>query len=250
MSAGDPDRTRFERALDEIAGRGRKVRFWWRDDDAERPTPELARLFALAGRHDLPLGLAVIPAGAVEQLAAAVNAAPLAAVLQHGWSHANHAAPGEKKQELGADRPVAAIVQELRAGRQKLAALFGDRFLPVLVPPWNRIADEVVRELGGVRFGGLSTFGPAESANPQRVNTHLDIFDWTNGPRPLTPDEAYAVLAREARRRLDGEEEPIGILTHHLRHTPESWSLLDELFGLLAGHPAISWPPIAALFPV
>ena len=80
-------------------------------------------------------------------------------------------------------------------------------------------------------LAGLSTFGPAPAEDRHQVNTHLDIFEWRPERRPLSRVEAYAVLNLEIERRLTGEDEPIGILTHHLVHAEASWDFLDELLG-------------------
>ena len=60
--------------LDAWAAAGRTATFWWRDDDATAPTPELGRLLRLAGAHGAPLALAVIPAEAGPALAEALAA--------------------------------------------------------------------------------------------------------------------------------------------------------------------------------
>ncbi len=59
----DPQRFRQELTdhLDWFAERGRKVRFWWRDDDAIEPTPALERMLSLANNHDVDVAFAVIP---------------------------------------------------------------------------------------------------------------------------------------------------------------------------------------------
>jgi hypothetical protein len=246
MTAGDAERARVEQRLAVAERDGRKITFWWRDDDAEAATPELERLLALTDRYGLPLSLAVIPIGAGETLAARLRHVSRVAVLQHGWTHANHAAPGAKKIELGGGRPVDDILSDLNLGREKLARLFGEAFLPILVPPWNRIADDVAERLGETGLAGLSTFGPRRAR--RQVNTHLDIFDWKGTRGPMRREQAMAILAGEIERRCEDDEEPIGILTHHLRHEAESWSLLEELAALLANHPAASWPTAAELF--
>ena len=132
---------------------------------------------------------------------------------------------------------------ELQAGRRQLGAMFA-KFLPVLVPPWNRIgaAGDAARRAAGLT--GLSLYGPNRSGDPHQVNTHLDIFDWKGARGPMARTEAYAVLCAELARRLDGDPEPVGILTHHLIHQPASWALLDELFAGLRNHPAVAWPAI------
>ena len=56
---------------------GRAADLWLRDDDAVEPTAALDRLLALAGRHSIPLTLAVIPAHAGEALAVRLSGEPL-----------------------------------------------------------------------------------------------------------------------------------------------------------------------------
>lgn len=243
---GDAARARLLALLDEGAAKGRTLDFWWRDDDAEDATPPLDQLLTLAARHDLPLALAVVPKGATEALAARVRSAPRAAVLQHGWAHESHASAGEKKIELGGTQPLAETLDQLRRGRERLSALFPEQFLPVLVPPWNRIAEDVRNARVDVGLAGLSTAGPA--GEPHQVNVHLDIFAWRPARRTLSRAESYSRLSAEVARRLEGDAEPIGIMTHHLVHEAASWSLLDELFATFAKHPAARWPEIGELF--
>jgi hypothetical protein len=77
---------------------------------------------------------------------------------------------------------------------------------------------------------------------------HLDIFEWRPVRRALEPAEAYAVLTTEMQRRLAGDPEPIGIMTHHLVHEEASWAFLDDLFGLIERHSAVVWSLHTALF--
>jgi len=251
---GDAARARLLALLDEASASSQAIDFWWRDDDAEDATPALDQLLALAARHDLPLALAVVPKGATEALAARLRSAPRVAVLQHGWSHDNHASAGEKKIELGGTQPLAETLDQLRRGSERLSALFPEQFLPVLAPPWNRIAEDVRNARGDAGLAGLSTSGPAgggpAAGEPHQVNVHLDIFEWRPARRPLSRAEAYARLLAEAELRLEGDAEPIGIMTHHLVHEPASWSLLDELLATLAKHSAARWPEIGELFGV
>jgi hypothetical protein len=243
---GDAARARLTALLDEAAAKGHALQLWWRDDDAEDATPALQELLALAAQHDLPLALAVVPKGATEALAARLKSEPRVAVLQHGWAHENHAAEGEKKIELGGAYPRDQARDELGHGREKLEALFPGRFLPVLAPPWNRISGEVRGVASEVGLTGLSVAGPADA--PHQVNIHVDIFEWRPVRRPLSRAEVYARVSAEIERRISGSDEPIGIMTHHLVHEEASWTLLDELFGVLAKHPAARWPGTAELF--
>lgn len=245
---GHAQKRRFVELLDAAQARKIPIRFWWRDDDAATATPALDRLLAMARKYDVPLGLAVVPKPATAALAERLAREPKISVLQHGWQHRNYAPEGEKKVELGEHRPAPVVVEELRLGFDRLAKLFPKQFLPVLVPPWNRIAESVRKARQEVGLTGLSVFGPAPAGEPHWVNPHLDIFEWRPVRRPVGSEEAYAVLAAELEKRLAGDPQPIGIMTHHLVHGDENWDFLDELLALIAKRPAVAWPPIAMLF--
>ena len=236
--------------LDAWAAAGRTATLWWRDDDAVEPTPQLTRLTALAARTGVPLALAVVPAHATAALAEVVAGAPGVSVLQHGWAHANHAAPGEKKIELGGTRPTDPVLAELAEGRARLAALFGARFVPALVPPWNRIAPAVAERLTAFGFTGLSTFTPRTS--PFQVNTHVDPMDWRNGGRFAGEAAAVrAALAHLRARRLGtaDPDEPTGLLTHHLAMDEATWAFVERLLEEMRGHPAVRWVGAEEIFP-
>lgn len=233
--------------LERASARSTLIKLWWRDDDAIDATPALDRLLDIAGRYKLPLAIAVVPKQATEALAGRLNQEPLVSVLQHGWRHRNHSPDDRKKAEFGEHRPLEEMVGELTQGFDRLLALLPEQFLPALVPPWNRVCAAVREAQSSVGLLGLSTFGPAETDGAHRVNTHVDIIDWTT--RGLKqPDTIYGLLCDEVERRLAGSHEPIGILTHHLVHQDDSWGFLDELFGLLRSHPTVRWPPTSELF--
>ncbi|MCH8999494.1 MAG: polysaccharide deacetylase family protein [Proteobacteria bacterium] len=233
--------------LDAWAAAGLAATLWWRDDDAVEPSPELARLLALAVARDLPLALAVIPARASQALAEWLEAQPArAALLQHGYAHRSHAADGEKKAELGAQRPANVVLEELARGWGRMTALFGQTWAPILVPPWNRIAERLVPELAGLGFRGLSTLGPRAAAEPApglvQVNTHLDIMHWPPPRGFLGEAESLEILVAQLRARRLGEAdaaEPTGLLTHHPAHDAPAWAFLETLLDRLAGHPAV-----------
>lgn len=233
---------RLRQALDVRAAEGRPVTFWLRDDDAVGPTPALNRLFDLA-RAGVPVTLAAIPAQTGEALAQAVAGVPGIEVAQHGWSHANHAWAGEKKQELGAHRPVEAVMEEVAQGLAKLSALHGPRFVSVMVPPWNRIAPQVVAALPGAGFRALSVYGPAKPGPLPQINTQVDLIDWhgTRGGRDAQ------VLEQEILAAMP--QGPVGILTHHLVHDRAAWDFLDGLAAATLGHPGCRWVAVSALLP-
>jgi len=74
---------------------------WWRDDDAVADSLALDRLLDLSAKFAVPLTLAVIPKPVEQSLANRIQGNELITVAQHGWSHANHGAAGEKTIELG-----------------------------------------------------------------------------------------------------------------------------------------------------
>lgn len=229
----------LRRRLDAAAESGRTIPFWWRDDDAEKPSAALDRLLRVAGSV-VPLTLAVIPAGAGEPLAARLEGLSQVSVAVHGWSHANHAPFWQKPQELGAHRRPAIVAAELARGQDKLRRLFPLQFVPLLVPPWNRIAPEVIRALHG--FAAVSVYG-AEAAGPMPfVNVHVDIIDWrgSRGGR----DEA--VLEAEIISQI-GAGGSIGVMTHHLVHDSAAWRFLERLFENTVGHPAVRWVSVRDL---
>jgi len=242
---GDPW-SRLSAELDAWGAAGLRAQVWWRDDDATAPGPALRRLLDLAAACRAPLALAVIPARmdpALPPLLADHAATP--AVLQHGFTHENHAGPEAKKCELVSPDRRAAVVAELRQGREKLAATFGARFLPVLVPPWNRMSEALPARLPDLGFLGLSAYKPRRAAQAAlgvvQVNCHVDILQWRPERRFLGTQAALALLTDHlaAKRRGTADPgEPSGILSHHAVHDAAAWSFLAELLQRLGRHPA------------
>jgi peptidoglycan/xylan/chitin deacetylase (PgdA/CDA1 family) len=239
----------FRAALDKAAGAGRRIDFWWRDDDAVRTTPALDRLLALARAHDLPLALAVIPADVEKAIADNIAGEPKIAVLQHGWRHLRHNAPDAKKAEFGDDRPLDAMLAEIDGGAARLRALLGDRLLPGFVPPWNRIGPHLAEKLITDRKLVLSTHSPGAPSLPGRLDTHCDIVAWRTTRSAIPADEAFGLLADEVERRLAGASKgPIGLLTHHLVHDDPTWRLLGDILAVITSSPASRWPDPKTLF--
>lgn len=228
----------LRRRLDAAAEAGRPVRFWLRDDDAEMPSGELDTLLALC-RGRAPLTLAVIPAGAGAALADRLAGEAGVSVAVHGWAHANHAFSREKAQELGDHRPVAVVVGEVERGLAKLRGLFPAQAVPLLVPPWNRVAPGVVAAVRG--FRALSVHGPERPAALPMVNVHVDIIDWRGSRGGRDAD----VLAGEIVARA--ERGPVGVMTHHKVHDRVAWAFLERLLDLTCGHPGAVWVPVARL---
>lgn len=228
--------------------------FWWRDDDATAPTPELEALLATAAGADLTVALAVIPQRAEAALAERLADETAVTVLQHGYAHQNHAPLEEKKTELGGHRPAEYMVADLAMGLEILRRRFGDRFRPVLVPPWNRILPKLVPMLPEFGLHGLSAFGPRTRAEPvarlRQINTHLDPIDWRGDRRFVGDDAALAALCDVLDARADGRAdaaEPLGVLTHHLVDGAACFAFLARLAEVTREAGAV-WRDPAELF--
>ena len=170
------------------------------------------------------------------------------AVLQHGYAHENHAGEGERAIELGGQRQAARVIDELQQGWRILQDLFPGRPLPVMVPPWNRIAPELIPLLGALGYRALSCFSarqkPEAVPGLVQANCHVDIIDWRRGRRFRGEEDVIDQLCAHLQARRDGCADPgeaSGVLSHHLVHDENCWRFLDTLFEQCARHPGARW---------
>ncbi|MAO90224.1 MAG: hypothetical protein CMM78_03210 [Rhodospirillaceae bacterium] len=229
---------------------GTQARLWWRDDDARAATPVLDHLLTVA--QGLPLALAVIPVGLEPSLIARMRGVKTVSILPHGYAHSNHEPADRKKAEFGASRDVTQAVSDLRQSLALLQDAFGDQVFPLFVPPWNRIAPEIVECVTDAGLRGVSTF---TDRTPNRrvagLNTHVDILDWkakkqTGRARFLGQEAVLSdLVAALARRRVPtpgtDTTEAVGLLTHHLEHDQDSWDFLARLVQFVDEHPGVGW---------
>jgi len=246
---------RLNDELDAWSARGLRATLWLRDDDACADSPALRRLLGLARDYRVPVAIAAIPAAADATLVDAIACCDEASVIQHGYAHRNHAAPGERAAELGIERALSARLGELGRGRERLADAFGERFIPVLVPPWNRIGGDLVPHLASAGFAGLSHFGPRVRAMAapglREINTHVDPIAWRREREFIGAHAAIERLVAHLRARREQRcdtDEPTGLLTHHLVFGDAAWAFLDALFAHLRQHDAVSWLDVTRAF--
>jgi hypothetical protein len=235
------------------ADAGEEVTLWWRDDDAIEPTKQLTRLTDLVGQFKIPLSLAVIPESASADLAGEVSAcATDTCLLVHGLGHKNHAAPGEKKAEFCGQRPSAEMTTDIGRAWRLLEDKFAGRALPVLVPPWNRIPDEIVSQLPGLGIKGLSTYKARDLTNtPSDLhinNCHIDPINWKSGKTFLGEAQTLGLLTEHLSARRTNSDDPeaisgeiTGILTHHLVQDAKTWAFLDKFAAWTAEQPTVRW---------
>ncbi|HTZ35120.1 MAG TPA: polysaccharide deacetylase family protein [Stellaceae bacterium] len=234
--------------LDRWEENGRVAPLWWRDDDAVAPTAQFYRLLDLA--DGAPLALAVIPADATAELAAALQWFPGVCVLHHGWCHANRAIGG-KKSEYPAERHPVDVADEFDEGRKRMRTLFGRRALPVFVPPWNRFSERFVPLLAEAGFAAISQMAPRKT--PWRggiatIDVDLDVVAWHEDRRFVGEAAALGRLVALLRaRRAVGDDTAIGILTHHLVMDDATENFLARLGEIVAAHPAARWDGVGEL---
>lgn len=251
------------RELDLWEEAGRTATFWWRDDDAADHTEALDTLLYLRDTLDVPLALAVIPAQATSALRDRLNhtedTSKNIAVLQHGYSHKNFADAGARKIELDDSRPAAYVIGDLATGAQALESFPGH--LPVLVPPWNRIAPHLIPFLPELGFCGLSTIGARTRPDPiaglHANNVHVDLVDWRGkrtgraggflSAETILGDTVAHLTARRT-GAADGDE-ATGLMSHHAVLDAESIDFLSEFVARTCAHGTVRWLSAEEMFP-
>lgn len=230
-----PWRALFDRAQ----ASGRPTAVWWRDDDAVEAGPRLGGLLAEAARVGAVVAVAAIPAAAQPSLLRQCEDAG-ATLWQHGVRHADHQRLG-RSAELGSARPVEAIVRECLDHLDRLAS---PAFRKVMVPPWNRMREDLAPALAAAGYEGLSRFGGPPLAEPlARLDTHLDPVAWRSGRGLVAP----AQMARQAEHAAAAGG-PLGLLTHHMAHSDDVGAFVAAFAALVRDHPGARWvAPDAAL---
>ena len=222
--------------------------FWWRDDDAVAVGSQLEKLISIT--ETTGLLLAVIPAHAKAELASAVNAVSHVKAAQHGYAHINHAERGKGlgAWELGLHRGEQVVLDELDHGRLLLETLFEDNFMPVIVPPWNRMDAALLEPVAVRGFTGVSWFGPRDtsmqSKNFSVINSHCDPIRWKTGAKFKGELKTISQLVEHLHARRIGTvdaTEPTGYLTHHIDMSNDSWAFSEQLVQHINNHPAACW---------
>jgi hypothetical protein len=230
--------------LDRWHGVGATATFWWRDDDAVEPTPQLEVLLKHAGA--IPLALAVIPGLVTRELPERLQGLSSVVVLQHGWRHASRVLGGNN--EYPACRPEEDVLRELVEGRVLLMTLFGPQAIPVFVPPWQALDEcflPILRRGGlmGISRKGPRT-GPFAAKGLLQANAHVSPIRWSVPPS-FGDDGVYlqAVADHLHGRRLGlcDRAEPTGLLTHHLVQDPRSYEFVSRFVEIVSCHRAAAW---------
>lgn len=211
--------------------------FFFRADDIGAGGQAFRSLCHLFRHHDVPLAMAVIPAWLTairtkQLFAAAPLEEPLWGWHQHGWRHANWQRTG-KKSEFGEERPVEKQWQDICRGLKKMTDIFGNRFIPVFTPPWNRLPGATLRILQELDFKAVSITGalprvPKGIVGLKNLRIQMDLH--TRKAKDAQADFQDLLVELNA---LMTRKEPVGIMLHHQRMTPFAFEFLDELLHLL-----------------
>ena len=118
---------------------------------------------------------------------------------QHGLAHVNHEREG-RKCEFGPARDAAAQRRDIADGRERLAALLGDRVDPIFTPPWNRCTADTGRVLAELGFAVLSREARAEPLGVPGLAELPVSVDYIR----LLPEELGPPDRRGDRRRVAG----------------------------------------------
>jgi len=221
---------------------------WWRDDDACVLTPQLIKLIKIADAACVPIHLATIPAKLESRATAHILSSPNTRVLQHGFSHTDHAPKGQGSWELGDHRPLDTVMAQLRQGFDILDNAFAEKFLPILVPPWTRCSDNVLASLSDIGFQAYSAEGFRElaknDAHLKVIHAHCDPIKWKQNARFKGAERVLGDFVDHLQKRRLGAcdpSEPTGICTHHMDHSDELWQFLDEFMAHTKAHPGARW---------
>ncbi len=194
--------------------------------------------------------LAVIPAHVQRALVGATADVAHVFIAQHGYAHINHAPRGQGlgAWELGMHRGERAVLQDLDHGRQVLEQTFGRTFLPVLVPPWNRIDARLFDAMVARGYQAVSAFGARVTESPvpglRQVNAHCDPIRWKSGARFAGETKTLTQLTDHLHARRTGNAdalEPTGFLTHHIDLDEQGWRFCERLALCIAEHPGAEW---------
>ena len=243
--------------LDEWSGAGLTATFWWRDDDAIKQGPKLEYLINQSIVANSPLLLAVIPANVDPDLLSAVTKHEHVLIAQHGYAHINHAPRGQGlgAWELGMHRGEQAVMNDLIEGYEILSSLFNNKFVPVVVPPWNKIDSALFKAMSINGYKGVSAFGLRECAEPVtgliQINCHCDPIKWKGGARFAGDEKALNMIIEHLVARRTGKHsltEPTGLLTHHIDMDDLAWQFVAGLAEQIKNHPAACWCDPRLLF--
>ncbi|MBR71921.1 MAG: hypothetical protein CMM30_03140 [Rhodospirillaceae bacterium] len=234
---------------------GLPVEFWWRNDGVYSKSNDLRQLSSLASNEGVPVAISVIPEKMRDDIVFHIKNFDNHFVIQHGYAHKNHAHISEQKNELSLNRPIKDSLKDLSIGFRNLSSEFECKFLPILVPPWNRLSTQIIPHLNSLGLMGLSCLGGRNFPNPVsnifQTNTHIDLIDWKGTNRFIGTGAAIAFACKHLSDKRNGKAdpfEPTGLLTHHMRMDFSSWAFIGTFIRKTKTISDVQWPSIQDIF--
>ncbi|MDC0074355.1 hypothetical protein OAK17_05850, partial [Alphaproteobacteria bacterium] len=212
--------------------------FWLRDDDAIKFTPNLKKFSIICKKYNIPMNLAVIPKLIEDSLIEFVSNEKNIYILIHGLRHLNYANKNQKKSEFGSNRDIETMLLEIQKGLEINKETFGEKSLPVFVPPWNRVNNKILNQLiniGIIGFSGINSTSflrqQFKSYNPLIIrNADIDIINWKSNKSFMGEELLLKSIISEIKVRIKNihlRSEPICILSHHEIMKNESFKFIE-----------------------
>lgn len=224
--------------LTRILDQAPKVKVFFRADDIGIPSRKQDRLLQTFVAHKAQLCPAIVPAWINKerwaQICATIdNQHQFFCWHQHGWNHLNHQLSG-KKQEFGPDLSFDKKNRAISRGREKLASILGNKFLPYFTPPWNRLDAETMTILQAQGFRAISRYRGDRLSAPATLPDHPANVDLHTRKEPSS-EEGWQALLTELDQALNTG--CAGIMIHHQRMNNAAFSFLDLLLTEIQKRP-------------
>jgi len=212
---------------------------FFRNDDAGWANDRLFPFLDTFAGWAMPVDLAVIPDALDDTLADALltrkkQAPALIGLHQHGFNHANHEPPEQRKCEFGLSRTKDQQKRDIQLGREYLQARLGAFVVdPIFTPPWNRCTQATMECLEELDFLILSRDLTAKNLASDKLKQIPVALDWSRIFR--TSAEPLIELCRLIVTSLK-ENDFTGIMFHHADMDNQHLTILSELLRLFTSH--------------
>ncbi len=228
----------LEAALAKIETSERTLNVFFRNDDVDADEQTLRQLLSSFESLNAPLDLAVIPGRLTESCVALLEEYDRSqfGLHQHGWQHLNHETTG-RKCEFGVSRSYDEQLDDIARGQRRMNKAFGQNWLPVFTPPWNRCTEETYRTLDQLGFEALSIDNgkpPISGYGFREISVTFDLYRWKGEPAMKSPESVFSELAIQV-NYLD----TIGIMLHHKVMDAAAFSFLEQLLETLSNCPNV-----------
>lgn len=212
-----------------------------RSDDLTRDTAGLRALGAMSERHGQVM-IGAIPSQLRLVQSCRDFCVERFSIAQHGFSHSDHTGLPASRSEYPAARDPAAVLAELREGRDRVREFFGPQAARDFIPPWNRFSYQFGPALAELGFRSVSTYLPAGVEVIAGVphmghSVNFSTSYRRDGPGPMPGDAGFQRLEIYAQRfsGTTGCEDVYGSLClHHDMMTDVDFSRADRFLQLAA----------------